>query len=68
MKHVQENIDNQINWRNDMQHWEKTWLVFFKISIRRKIRQYSSVSQKDLSEDDFLKLTFAIKALSIEND
>jgi hypothetical protein len=44
-----------------MRHWEETRFVFFKISIRRKIRQCSSVSQKDLIEDDFLKLTFTIK-------
>jgi hypothetical protein len=43
-------------------------LFFFEILIRRKIRQCNAVSQKDLSEHDFLKLTFAIKALSIKND
>jgi hypothetical protein len=51
-----------------MRHWEKTRFVFFEISIRWKIRQCNSVSQKDLSEDNFLKLTFAIKTLSIENN
>ncbi len=68
MKHVQENIDDQINRRNDMRHWEETRLVFVEISIRRKIRQCNSISQEDLNEDDSLKLTFAIKALSIRND
>jgi hypothetical protein len=43
-------------------------LLFFEISINRKVRQCSSVSQKDLNKDDFLKLTFAFKALSIKND
>jgi hypothetical protein len=51
-----------------MRHWKITWFVFFEISIRRKIRQCSSVSQKDFSEDDFLKLTFAIKTLFIKNE
>jgi hypothetical protein len=51
-----------------MRHREKTRFVFFEISIRRKIRQCSLISQKDLSEDDSLKLTFAIKTLSIKND
>jgi hypothetical protein len=51
-----------------MRHWEKTRFVSFEISIRRKIRQCSSISQKDLNENDFLKLTFAIKTLSIKND
>jgi hypothetical protein len=51
-----------------MQYWEKTRLVFVEISIRRKIRQCNSVSQEDLNEDDCLKSTFAIKALSIKND
>jgi hypothetical protein len=68
MKHVQENIDDQVNRRNDMRHWKKTRLAFFEISIRRKIRQCNSISQKDLSKDDFLKLTFTIKTLSIKND
>jgi hypothetical protein len=43
-------------------------LFFFEISIRRKIRQCSLISQKDFNENDFLKLTFAIKTLSIKND
>ncbi len=47
---------------------KKTRFVFVEISIRRKVRQCSSISQKDSSEDDFLKLTFAIKTLSIKND
>jgi hypothetical protein len=51
-----------------MRHWEKTRFVSFEISIRRKVRQCNSVSQKDLSENDSLKLTFAIKTLSIKND
>jgi hypothetical protein len=53
MKHAQKNIDEQINRRNDCRHWEKTWFVFFEISINRKIRQCSSISQKDFSKDDF---------------
>jgi hypothetical protein len=68
MRHVQESTDDQINWRNDMQHWEKTRLVFVEISIRRKIRQCSSISQEDFSEDDSLKLTFTIRTLSIKNN
>jgi hypothetical protein len=68
MRHVQESTDDQINRRNDMRHWEKTRLVSVKISTRRKVRQCSSVSQKDLNEDDFLKLTFAIRTLSIKNN
>ncbi len=68
MKHVQENIDDQINRRNDFRHWKKAWFAFFEVSTRRKVRQCSSVSQKDLNENDFLKLTFAIKTLSIKND
>jgi hypothetical protein len=68
MKHVQENIDNQINRRNDMRHREKTRFIFFEISIRRKVRQCNSVSQIDFNKDEFLKLTFAIKTLSIKND
>jgi hypothetical protein len=51
-----------------MRHWEKAWLVFVEISTRRKVRQCSSISQEDFSEDDFLKLTFVVKALSIKND
>ncbi len=47
---------------------KKTRFVSFEILIRRKVRQCSFISQKDLSEDDFLKLTFAIKTLSIKND
>jgi hypothetical protein len=43
-------------------------LFFCEISIRRKVRQCSLISQKDFNEDDFLKLTFAIEALSIKND
>jgi hypothetical protein len=43
-------------------------LFFFKISIRRKVRQCNSISQKNLNENDFLKLTFTIKTLSIKND
>jgi hypothetical protein len=67
MKHVQKNIDDKINRRNNMRHWEKTRFVFVEILIRRKIRQCNSVSQKDLNENDFLKLIFAIKTLSIKN-
>jgi hypothetical protein len=33
-----------------------------------EVCQCNSISQKDFSEDDFLKLTFAIKTLSIKND
>jgi hypothetical protein len=47
---------------------KKTWFVFFKISINRKIRQCSSISQKHFNKDDFLKLTFAFKTLSIKNN
>jgi hypothetical protein len=65
MKYVQKNIDDQINRRNDMSHWKKTRFVFFEISIRRKVRQCNSISQKDLSENDSLKLTFTIRTLSI---
>jgi hypothetical protein len=43
-------------------------LFFFEISIHRKVRQCSLISQKDLNENDFLKLTFAIETLSIKND
>jgi hypothetical protein len=43
-------------------------LFFFEISIDRKVRQCSLISQKDLNEDDFLKLTFAIKTLSTQNN
>ncbi len=43
-------------------------LFFFEISINRKVRQFSSVSQKDFNKDDFLKLTFASRTLSIRND
>jgi hypothetical protein len=68
MRHVQENIDDQINRRNDMWHWEKTRFVSFEISIRWKVRQCNSVSQKDFNENDFLKLTFAMKTLFIKND
>jgi hypothetical protein len=68
MRHVQENIDDQIDRRNDLRHWEKTRFASFEILIRRKIRQCNSVSQKDLNENDSLKLTFAIEALSIRND
>jgi hypothetical protein len=68
MRHVQENTDDQINRRNDIRHWKETRFAFFEISIRRKVRQCSSISQKDLNENDFLKLTFAIKTLSIRND
>jgi hypothetical protein len=68
MRHVQESTDDQINRRNDLRHWEKTRFVSFEVSIRRKVRQCSSISQEDLNEDDFLKLTFAIKTLSIKND
>jgi hypothetical protein len=68
MKHVQESTDDQINRRSDMRHKEEARLVFVEISIRRKVRQCSSVSQKDLIENDFLKLTFAIRTLSIRND
>jgi hypothetical protein len=68
MKHVQKNVVEQINRRNNLRHWKKAWIVFFEISINRKVRQCSSISQKDLSKDDFLKLTFAFKTLSIKND
>jgi hypothetical protein len=68
MRHVQKSIDDQVNRRNNMRHWEKTRLVSLEISIRRKVRQCNSVSQQDLNEDDFLKLTFAFKTLSIKND
>jgi hypothetical protein len=44
MRHVQESIDDQINRRNDMRHKEETRLVSFEISIRRKIRQFDSIS------------------------
>jgi hypothetical protein len=47
---------------------KKTWLVFFEISISRKVRQCNSISQKHFSKNDFLKLTFAFKALSIRNN
>jgi hypothetical protein len=68
MKYVQENIDDQVNRRYNLRHWEKTRFVFLEISIRRKVRQCSSVSQKNLSENDFLKLIFATRTLSIKND
>jgi hypothetical protein len=51
-----------------MRHWEEARFVSVEISIRRKVRQCSSISQEDFNEDDFLKLTFAIKALSIWNN
>jgi hypothetical protein len=44
-----------------MRYWEEARFVFVEISTRRKVRQCNSISQEDLSEDDFLKLTFAIK-------
>jgi hypothetical protein len=68
MRHVQESTDDQVNRRNDLRHWEKTRFVFLEISIRRKDRQCSSVSQEYFNEDDFLKLIFTIKTLSIRND
>jgi hypothetical protein len=68
MRHVQESIDDQINRRNDMRHKKETRFISFEISIRRKVRQYNSISQKHLNENDFLKLTFAIKTLSIKNN
>jgi hypothetical protein len=51
-----------------MRHWKKTRFICFEISIRQKVRQCNLISQKDLNEDDFLKLTFTIKTLSIKND
>jgi hypothetical protein len=68
MRHVQRSIDDQVNRRNYLRHREKARFVFFEISIDRKVRQCSSVSQKDFSENDSLKLTFAIKTLSIKNN
>jgi hypothetical protein len=68
MKHVQESIDDQINRRMICDIEEKHDLFFFEISIRQKVRQCSSISQKDLSENDSLILTFATKTLSIRND
>jgi hypothetical protein len=47
---------------------KKHVLFFFEISINRKIRQCSSISQKDFSKDDFLKLTFAFKTFSIKDN
>jgi hypothetical protein len=44
MRHIQKSIDNQINQRNDMRHKEETRFAFFEISIRRKVRQFDSVS------------------------
>jgi hypothetical protein len=44
-----------------MRHWKEVRLVFVEISTRRKVRQCNSISQKDLNEDDCLKLTFAIE-------
>jgi hypothetical protein len=37
-----------------MRHWEKTRFISFKISIRRKVRQCSSISQKDFDKNDSL--------------
>jgi hypothetical protein len=68
MRHVQESTDDQINRRNDMRHWEEARLVSVEISTRRKVRQCSLVSQENLSENDFLKLTFAIRTLSIRDN
>jgi hypothetical protein len=51
-----------------MRNWKETRLIFVEISTRRKIRQCNLISQKDLNENDFLKLTFAIKTLSIKNN
>ncbi len=68
MKYVQKTTDDQVNRRNNLRHWKKTRFVFLEISIRRKIRQCSLISQKSLNENDFLKITFAIKTLLIKND
>jgi hypothetical protein len=43
-------------------------LLFLKYRFVEKFVNASLISQKDLNEDDFLKLTSAIKTLSIKND
>jgi hypothetical protein len=43
-------------------------LSFLKYRSIEKIRQCSSISQKHFNKDDFSKLTFAFKTLSIKND